>query len=194
MTKRVAWKRRLARELGRPEKLAVLGVGNIGKGDDAAGVRAAEALVRLTGARKPRPESGRPRLEVFIAHDVPENFTGPIRRSAPSVALVIDAASGGHRPGTVFLVDPAAIPAEDVSSHRTPLAVLAAYLERTAGCPVVILGIEPQRFTEGAGLSGPVRGAVVEVAGWLAGLVGGRVRSSSASGRRCSSALPRPRA
>ena len=186
MSKRVAWKRRLARALGRPEKLAVLGVGNVGKGDDAAGVRAAEALLRLTGAGTPRSASARPRLEVFVAHDVPENFTGPVRRSGASVALIIDAASGGHRPGTVFLVDPAAIPAEDVSSHRTPLAALAAYLERTAGCRVVILGIEPRGFIEGSALSGPVRAAAAEVAGWLDSFSGGRVRSSSASGRRCS--------
>ncbi len=194
MTKRVAWKRRLARALGRPEKLAVLGVGNTGKGDDAAGVRAAEELLRLTGSRAPGGRPDARRLEVFVAHDVPENFTGPVRRSGASVALVIDAASGGHQPGTVFLVDPAAIPAEDVSSHRTPLAALASYLEGTAGCRVVILGIEPRGFVEGAGLSGPVRKGVEEVAAWLAAYAGRRVRSSSASGRRCSSALPRPRA
>ncbi len=50
MRKPAAWKARLARELGRPERLAVLGVGNVAKGDDAAGVRAAEALARRTGA------------------------------------------------------------------------------------------------------------------------------------------------
>ncbi len=180
MSRRAAWKARLARELGRPEKLAVLGVGNIDKGDDAAGVRAAEELRRrLAGAACPG-------LEVFVAHDVPENFTGPVRRSGAAVALVIDAAAAGHRPGTVFPVDPAAVPAEDVSSHRMPLSTMAAYLERTAGCRVVILGIEPRGFVEGAGLSGPVREAVTEVAGWLAGFARRRLRSSSASGRRCS--------
>jgi hydrogenase maturation protease len=178
MSKTVAWKARLAKELGRAEKLAVLGVGNVGKGDDAAGVRAAEELLRVAGP------GAHPRLEVFVAHDVPENFTGAVRRSGASHALVIDAAAAGHRPGTVFLVDPAAIPAEDVSTHRTPLSALASYLERTAGCRVIILGIEPQGLSEGAALSRPVRDAVTEVAGWLADFISGRVRSSSASGRR----------
>jgi hydrogenase maturation protease len=180
MSKRPAWKARLARELGRPEKLAVLGVGNLGKGDDGAGVRAAEGLLRRTG------RTGRPGLAVFIAHEVPENFTGPVRRSGASVALVIDAAAAGHDPGTIFLVDPAAIPAEEVSSHRTPLSTLASYLTRTAKCRVVILGIEPRGFVEGAGLSGPVREAVKEVIRWLADYISGRVRSSSASERKCS--------
>jgi len=180
MSKRVAWKARLARELGRPEKLAVLGVGNVGRGDDAAGVRAAEELLRRAG------RAASARLAVFVAHDVPENFTGPVRRSGATVALVIDAAAAGHRPGTVFPVDPAAIPGEDVSSHRLPLSALASYLERTAGCRVVILGIEPRGFVDGAGLSRPVRRAVDEVAGWLAAYTGRRLRSSSASGHRCS--------
>ena len=176
----MAWKARLARELGRPATLAVLGVGNVGRGDDAAGVRAAEELLRRIGP------GGRPGLEVFVAHDVPENFTGAVRGSGAAVALVIDAAAAGHRPGTIFLVDPAAVPAEDVSTHRTPLSVLAAYLERTAGCRVVILGIEPLGFAEGAAMSRPVRAAVVRVAGWLARFSGRRLRSSSASRRRCS--------
>jgi len=176
----MAWKARLARELGRPEKLAVLGVGNVGKGDDAAGVRAAEELDRVAGP------GAHARLEVFIAHDVPENFTGAVRRSRASVALIIDAAAAGHRPGTVFLVDPAAIPAEDVSTHRTPLSALSSYLEQTAGCRVVILGIEPKGFAAGAPLSPPVREAVGRVARWLADFISGRVRSSSASRRRCS--------
>jgi len=180
MSKTVAWKARLAKELGRPEKLAVIGVGNVGKGDDAAGVRAAETLVRLVGP------GARARLEVFIAHDVPENFTGSVRRSGASVALVIDAAAAGHRPGSVFLVDPADVPAEDVSTHRTPLSALAAYLQETAACRVVILGIEPEGFAAGAPLSPPVRDAVARVAAWLAKFAGRPIRSSSASRHRCS--------
>ena len=172
MGKRMAWKARLARELGRPAKLVVLGVGNACRGDDAAGLRAAEELLRRSGP------AARPNLDVFVAHDVPENFTAEVRRSGASVALVIDAAAAGHRPGTVFLVDPAAVPAEDVSTHRVPFSTLASYLERTAGCRVVILGIEPMAFAEGAGLTRPVRAAVDRVAGWLARFAARGLRSS----------------
>jgi len=180
-----AWKAWLSRELGRAERLAVLGVGNVARGDDAAGVRAAEALARRTGAA---------RLAVFVTEEAPENFTGAVRAFAPSHVLVLDAASVGYPPGTVFPVAPLAVPDEDVSTHRTPLSTLAEYFERTVGCRVLVLGIEPKAFNPGAPLSAPVRRAVGEVASYLAGLAGRRLRSSSASGRRCSGSSPRPRA
>jgi len=180
MSKTVAWKARLAKELGRPEKLAVIGVGNVAKGDDAAGVRAAETLVRLVGP------GARARLRIFVTHEVPENFTGAVRAFAPSHVLVIDTAAAGFKPGTVFVVDPAAISREEISTHRTPLSTLAAFLEETVGCRVVILGVEPEDFTAGASLRPSVQAAVGRVAGYLAGFVSRRLRSSSASRRRCS--------
>ncbi|MEN6311708.1 MAG: hydrogenase maturation protease, partial [Acidobacteriota bacterium] len=116
MRKTMAWKARLARELGRPQKLAVLGVGNVSRGDDAAGVRAAEALARLVGAAAGR------RLKIFVTHEAPENFTGAVRDYGASHVLVIDASAGGFPPGTIFVVDPASIANVDVSTHRTPLS------------------------------------------------------------------------
>lgn len=180
MHKPVAWKARLAKELGQPQKLAVLGVGNVSRGDDAAGVRAAEALFDLVAPR------ANPRLKIFIACDAPENFTGAVRDFGPSHVLVIDAAAAGFRPGTVFLPDSAQIPDEEISTHRTPLSTLAAYLEKTVGCRVVVLGIEPQVFVLGAPLSPSVRKAVKRVVDYLAGFVVRRLRSSSASGHRYS--------
>jgi hydrogenase 3 maturation protease len=180
MRKPGPWKARLARELGRPEKLVVLGVGNVAKGDDAAGVRAAEALSRLVS-----PQIC-PRLKVFVGHESPENFTGAVRDFGPSHVLIIDAAAGGFPPGTVFLIDPAGIADDDVSTHRTPLSMLAGYLEKAVGCRVVILGIEPGTFVLGAPLKASVQKAVDQLAVDLAAFVCRRLRSSSASGRKYS--------
>jgi len=180
MRKTIAWKARLARELGRPEKLAVLGVGNVSRGDDAAGVRAAEALARLAG-----PSAGA-RLKVFITHEAPENFTGAVRDYGASRVLVIDASAGGFPPGAIFVVNPAEIANDDVSTHRTPLSTLAGYLERTADCRVVILGIEPRAFADDRALTADVAAAVETAAAWLAAFCRRRLRSSSASKHRCS--------
>ena len=180
MNKRPTWKARLARQLGRPEKLAVLGVGNVSKGDDAAGVRAAEKLAGLVAG------TPYPRLKVFVAGEAPENFTGAVRAFGPSHVLIIDAAADGFTPGTVFQVDPATIPDDGISTHRTPLATLAAYLEKTAACRVVILGIEPESFVPGTSLRPSVQKAAGEIAEYLAGFARRRLRSSSASKHRCS--------
>ncbi len=101
-----------------------------------------------------------------MTEEAPENFTGAVRAFAPSHVLVLDAASAGFPPGTVFPVDPSAVPDEDVSTHRTPLSTLADYLERTVGCRVLVLGIEPKAFSPGraaerAGAAGRGGGRVV---------------------------------
>ncbi len=180
MKRAPAWKARLAKALRKAERLAVLGVGNTGKGDDAAGVRAAQSV------RKRLAGKGRGRVGIFIGHEVPENLTGPIRRFAPSHVLVIDAASGGYAPGSVFLVDPDTMAAEDVSAHRTPLSVLARYLGETMGCSVTILGIEPGSFAPGSRLTTSVRKAVDSVSGTIVRIAPAGLRSSSASRRRYS--------
>jgi hydrogenase 3 maturation protease len=130
--------------------------------------------------------SANPRLKVFIAYEAPENFTGAVRDFGPSHVLVIDAAAGGYAPGTVFAVEPAAIPDEDVSTHRTPISTLAAYLEKTLCCRVVVLGIEPGAFETREALTPGVQAAVEKLSAWLAAFVDRRLRSSSASGHRYS--------
>jgi hydrogenase 3 maturation protease len=174
MRKSVAWKARLARELGWPERLAVLGVGNVAKGDDGAGVRTAQALARLVRSERTS------RLKILIAHEAPENFTGAVRDFGPSHVVIVDAAGGGFPPGTVFLVDRSGILNEDVSTHRTPLTALADYLEETIGCRVIILGIEPETLIPGGPLSAPVQRATEGSAAYLADFARRRLRSSLA--------------
>jgi hydrogenase 3 maturation protease len=179
MTPRAAWKRRLALELGRPERLVVLGVGNPARADDGAGTRCVRALTR-------RARGGLPRLKVIDGRDVPENSTGRIREFAPSHVLIVDAAAAGHRPGTVHLVDQGLIAEDDLSTHRIPLTALTAFLRQTIGCRVTVLGIEPGRLCEEGDMTPAVARAADALAAWLAGFARRRLRSSSASRRRCS--------
>jgi hydrogenase maturation protease len=163
MGKAIAWKRRLAAALGRPERLVVMGVGNVDRGDDAAGVCAADLLLKHAGRAIPR-------LKVIVAHHVPENFTGTVRAFGVDTVLILDAAAGGFPPGTLHLVDPGQIARGDVSTHRTPLSTLAEFLEKTAGCRVVILGIEPGTLARGSRMTPGVRAAAAEAAAYLAAL------------------------
>jgi hydrogenase 3 maturation protease len=174
MRKPESWESRLAKELGQPERLVVLGVGNVAKGDDGAGVSCAEALARLT--------AGLPvaRLKIIVAYDTPENFTGDVRKFRATHVLILDAAAGGFPPGTVSLIDPGQIREDDASTHRAPLSLLHAYLERTIGCRAIVLGIEPESFDPGAPLSAGVAEAVEKTAAGLAALLRKRLRSSSA--------------
>ena len=143
-------------------RIAVLGVGNVGRGDDGAGVLAAAELKRKLGRR------GRSRIKVFIGHEAPESLTGELRRFSPDLVLILDAAVSGKKPGSIFLLEKKDMAVEDISSHRMPLALLADYLEKSIGCRVKVLAIEPRSCREYTALSAVVRKAADKLTGQLA--------------------------
>ncbi len=150
--KTASWRQGLAREVRRARKVSVLAAGNALRGDDAAGLAAADALAaRLSGSTA----SGR-RLQILKTFEVPENFTGAVRAFGPDLVILVDAAVGGRPPGEVYRVDPAAIGSEDISTHRIPLSALVRFLEMEVGCAVLVLGIQPLSLDLGSPLSKPV--------------------------------------
>jgi hydrogenase 3 maturation protease len=155
-----AWDRVLRREVRQSARVAVIGVGNVGRGDDAAGALVARKL--LAG------HVALPKTALVIdAGDVPENFTGVVRSFKPDLAVIVDSAKAGRPPGAVFLIDPAEVADEDISTHRVPLSRLARYIRETMGSRVLILGIEPSSLEEGTVVIPAVGRAVKRVAAAL---------------------------
>jgi hydrogenase 3 maturation protease len=152
-----SWDRVLRREVRQSARIAVIGVGNVSRGDDAAGALVARAL--LAGRASPPKTS-----LVLDAGDVPENFTGVIRVFKPDLVVIVDSARASRPPGAVFLVDPADVAEEDISTHRVPLSRLARYVRETMGSRVLILGIEPTSLEEGSAVVPAVGRAVKRVA------------------------------
>jgi hydrogenase maturation protease len=150
-----SWRRIILREVRRAARVAIIGVGNITRGDDAAGVMVAQGLLSTVASREER-------ALVVPAGEVPENYTGTVRAFGADLVVLIDAAGAGRRPGSIFIVDRAAIADDDVSTHRLPLTRIARYIEETMTCRVFILGLEPA-FFEGVGLSPAVDRAVREI-------------------------------
>src|SRR5512135_3260488 len=72
-------------------RLALVGIGNLLRGDDAAGILIARALAR-------RPALQKPNLLVLDSGGLPENFSGVLRRFQPDAILFIDAAELGAAP------------------------------------------------------------------------------------------------
>ncbi len=143
-------------------RVVVLGVGNIDRGDDGAGVLASAALKKKLG------QKGRSRVRVLLGYESPESLTGKIRRFRPDLVLILDAAVSRRKPGSVFLLGKKDMAMEDISTHKMPLPLLVDYLEKSVGCRVQVLGIEPRSCREGAPLSAPVRKAVEALALQLA--------------------------
>jgi hydrogenase 3 maturation protease len=155
-------------ELRAARRVVILGVGNVGRGDDGAGVLAAAALKKKLGPK------GRPRLRILLGHETPESLTGEIRRFQPDLVLILDAAVSRKKPGSVFLLEKKDMAVEDISSHRIPLTLLVDYLKKSVGCRVLVLGIAARSCREGAALSASVKKTVVLLSSQLAAVLAGR--------------------
>lgn len=162
-------------------RLGILAVGSTLRGDDAAGMlfgRALQAALRTTRSIRV--------TKVFLGETVPENLTGDIRRFRPSHVLLVDAAEMGQSAGTISLIEPHRAGGNfPVSTHALSLGVLADYMERSIGCQVILLGIQPATRGYGAGPSRQVR----QAARWLAAMIAAIRQTRPA---RAKAKAPRP--
>ncbi|OGD22334.1 MAG: hydrogenase maturation peptidase HycI [Candidatus Aminicenantes bacterium RBG_13_59_9] len=148
------WRDKLEKKLMAAPRIAILGVGNSLRGDDAAGGIVVRELKNTVGKRK-----GRKTL-LLDGGEAPESLTGEVRKFDPSHVLIVDAARGGHKPGTIYLVDRDEISQDDLTTHRIPLIFLIGFLEDSLGCRVEVIGIEPKNLDLGEPVSEEVFAAI----------------------------------
>jgi hydrogenase 3 maturation protease len=144
-------------------RIAIAGIGNELRGDDAAGVLVARAL-----SRGMLHYNGRVSVLIIDAGPSPENCTGTLRRFAPAFVLLVDAAQMGETPGTVrYFASPGTV-GLSATTHTLPLSVLAKYLTAELGCTVALLGIQPAADSLLAALTPPVKHSVNLIVQYLA--------------------------
>lgn len=133
-------------------RLALVGIGNELNGDDGIGVAVVRALQK--------PLKGRENLLLLEAGPAPEAFTGPLRRFAPQLVALIDAADMGEQPGCVQWLPWQAAEGMSASTHTLPPTVLSSFLVSEIGCEVALIGIQPAQMEMEQPLSPPVRSAL----------------------------------
>jgi hydrogenase 3 maturation protease len=167
-------KTRLTKVLQRAERIAVLAVGSRLRGDDAAGLLAADELAKAVKSAKQRG-----RLAIFLGETAPENLTGPIRQFNPTHLIVIDAADMGQRPGSIAIIEPGATGANaSFCTHALPINILTDYLRDSTGCRATIIGIQPATREFGREPSSSVRSAAIQ----LSALIAAAVQANEARG------------
>jgi hydrogenase maturation protease len=141
-------------EPGADKLLALIGIGNRYRRDDAAGLEVARRL------RKAHP----PGVKFFEEEGEPATLIETW--SEVEEALVVDAVSSGARPGTLHRFDPIAepLPLEFFRSSTHVMGIaeaveLARELNRLPG-RLVVYGIEGESFDAGEGLTPAVQDAV----------------------------------
>jgi hydrogenase 3 maturation protease len=147
----------------RPDRVAVVGVGNELNGDDAAGVLVVRRMAELLMAT--------PGVLLIDAGLAPENFTGPLRRFRPDLVVEVDAADLGKLPGSTSWIEPHDTDGLSASTHTLPPSVLAKFLLAELGCRVAVIGIQPLRLELNAPLSPAVErgvdGVAEQLCAWL---------------------------
>lgn len=153
-------------------RLLVAGVGNIFLGDDAFGPEVIRAL-----DKRPLPPEVRVRDFGIRGMDLAYELLG-----GWSVAVLVDAAARGERPGTLSLIEPGlpdgapAAPPEAHGMDPAKVLALAAHLGDEPLPRVLVLACEPGRLPRGdediaPGLSETVRDTVGRAVAVLHGLV-----------------------
>jgi len=152
-----SWKASLHQLLNRrtaETRVAIVGIGNTLRSDDAAGVLAVRALMRS------RLMPDLKTVLVMDAGHAPENTTGELRTFAPDLVLLIDAAEMGEMPGSIHWIEMDEIEGMSASTHSLPLSALAGYLNWELKCEVTLLGIQPASNDVGEMVSPEVLRAV----------------------------------
>ena len=171
----------LKKRLERAERIAVLAIGSRLRGDDAAGLLAAEELSRLIASPavgRPSSVVGRPSsvVKIFMGETTPENLTGEIKRFKPTHLIVMDAADIDEDPGEFRLLDSERVAGMSASTHNLPVRLVTDYLRKCVGCEAVIIGIQPQSCGFGQAVSREVAAGAKRTARALAEALQDRLR------------------
>ena len=137
---------------------AVLTVGAVLRGDDAAGPMLSKML-------ETNPVAGWTNID---GGQMPEDQLAVVRRMAPDMLLLVDAADMGAAPGTIAVLDEHDVAASMLfTTHSLPISFLLKELKSCCG-RVVFLGIQPGQLEFMAPLTPQVNEAVEKIYGMLA--------------------------
>jgi hydrogenase 3 maturation protease len=150
----------LKQKLNNARRIAVLGVGSELRGDDIAGLLAAQQIEKTitkqtTSPHSTRPDKsalaqGGPEVRVFIGETAPENLTGEIKKFQPTHLIIIDAAELNKEPGHIEIMEPGTIGGTSFCTHSLPLKIVIGYLLESFKFQAIIIGIQPKTLVFGA--------------------------------------------
>jgi len=141
------------REILHGNKVAIIGVGNPLRGDDAAGPYVTSLLEQHVRG------NARDNFLVVNAESAPENFLGTIVNFNPDVVIFIDAVEARSKPGSVIISSIDAL--EDtvtISTHKVSLKAIGKYLVASTKVKgIYMIGIQVKNVEMGAPMSSPVK-------------------------------------
>jgi len=105
------------------------------------------------------------------AGNAPENYTGPLRRFAPHLVLLVDMAQMDCVPGSVRWLPWQETSGLSASSHTMPPYMLAQFLTADLHCEVALIGVQPLDTSLTMSMSPVVETAVDSVVSELSAII-----------------------
>jgi hydrogenase maturation protease HycI len=127
----------------------IVGIGNLLKGDDAAGPSVCQQLGQAGTS-----------AELIVAETVPENYIQTIVRKAPQNLLIVDAVDFGATPGTIKLFKPEHLNSISISTHTLSPRLFIDAIRRQIEVKAYLIGIQPAQTQLGQPLSREVEQAI----------------------------------
>ena len=140
----------------RDSSALILGIGNILKGDDAAGPLVCRRL------KEAKISAG-----LIDAGTVPENYIQRIIKKAPQTLIVIDAIDFGAEAGTIRIFKPEHLDSLVVSTHTLSPRLFIDVIRRSIRVDVYFIGIQPAHTQLGQPASTAVSRAIEELSAVL---------------------------
>jgi hydrogenase 3 maturation protease len=132
-------------------RVVLFGVGNLLRGDDAAGPLLIERL------------RGKVQAICINAELAPDRYIGKIIQLQPDTLIIIDAVHLGTAPGSYMVLKPGQLEDTVSLSHDIPLRDLIEQIQREIDTEVYVLGIQPERTGIGDSLSPRVERALATI-------------------------------
>jgi hydrogenase 3 maturation protease len=142
----------LSNFLNGAKKLAILGIGNELRTDDALGPYIVENI-----------NIKNPSVLIENVGSVPEAFTRSLAEFGAERIILIDAADMQKAPGHMELVTKDRIAGIALSTHSMPLSFLMMYLEQETGAHTILLGVQPRNIQFGEGMTPEIQGVAEKI-------------------------------
>lgn len=120
------------------KRVAILGIGNPLRGDDAFGPHLIDRL------------QGKINAILINAGSVPENYVGKIVALQPEVVIIVDVADFDAEPGDIAILEIDEIQDAGFTTHNASLCLIAKFLQTFMPVDVLLLGVKPASTTFGA--------------------------------------------
>jgi hydrogenase 3 maturation protease len=133
----------------RDSAVLIVGVGNILKGDDAAGPLLCEKL-KQAGIS----------TQVIDAGTAPENYIQKIINKVPQNLLVVDAIEFGAPPGTIEIFNCEQLDSHAFSTHTLSPRFFVDIIHKSINVDVYFIGIQPAHIQLGSPVSEQVNSAI----------------------------------